>query len=65
MPGFDGYEAARRIRSAPEVEQIVLIALTGYGLPEDRRKAQQAGFDAHLVKPFDLDSLTHLLVTRD
>jgi signal transduction histidine kinase len=60
LPGFDGYEAARRIRSASQ-DGIVLIALTGYGLPEDRRRAQQAGFDAHLVKPFDPDSLSHLL----
>ena len=61
LPGFDGYEAARQIRLAPGVEGIVLIALTGYGLPEDRRKAQQAGFDAHFVKPLDLGSLTDWL----
>jgi signal transduction histidine kinase/CheY-like chemotaxis protein len=61
LPGFDGYEAARQIRSAPGVEGIVLVALTGYGLPEDRRRAQQVGFDAHFVKPLDLDSLTDWL----
>jgi CheY-like chemotaxis protein len=61
LPGFDGYEAARQIRSAAGIEGIVLIALTGYGLPEDRRRAQQVGFDAHFVKPLDLDSLTDWL----
>ena len=65
LPVFDGYEVARRIRAASQANGIVLIAVSGYGLPEDQRKAEQAGFDAHLVKPVDLDLLTALLERRE
>ena len=65
LPVFDGYEVARRIRAASQANGIVLIAVSGYGLPEDQRKAEQAGFDAHLVKPVDLDLLTELLERRE
>jgi len=61
LPGIDGYEVARRIRSEPIARGMVLIALTGYGLPEDRLRAENAGFDAHLVKPVDLEQLDELL----
>jgi signal transduction histidine kinase/ActR/RegA family two-component response regulator len=61
LPGLNGYEVARRIRSAPGGDRILLIALTGYGLPEDRRRALAAGFDTHLVKPVDLKELARLL----
>ena len=61
LPGFDGYEVARRIRSASEARGMTLIALTGYGLPEDRQRAEQAGFDAHFVKPLDFEELTSML----
>ena len=64
LPGLDGYDVARRIRSAPQGHRIVLAAVTGYGQPEDRRRAEEAGFDAHLVKPVDPDQLTELLATR-
>ncbi|MGC2495658.1 MASE1 domain-containing protein [Candidatus Binatus sp.] len=63
LPGFDGYEVARRIRSSAENRGIMLIALTGYGSPEDRRRAKQAGFDTHLVKPLNFDLLDDLLTT--
>ena len=65
LPGFDGYEVARRIRLVSEAQGMMLIALTGYGLPEDRRRAEEAGFDAHLVKPLDFDELTKLLTAFD
>ena len=65
LPVFDGYEVARMIRAASQVNGIVLIAVSGYGLQEDQRKAEQAGFDAHLVKPVDLDLLTELLERRE
>ena len=55
LPGFDGFEVARRVRRAPGGERIVLIALTGYGSDADRAKADEAGFDQFLVKPFDVD----------
>ena len=64
LPEYDGYEVATRIRSAPNADGIILIALTGYGMPEDGRKAEQAGFDAHLVKPLDLGALAELLAAR-
>ena len=61
LPGLDGNEVARRIRSILGSEAISLIAMTGYGQPEDRRRALQAGFDYYLVKPVDPAVLTHLL----
>ncbi len=53
LPGMSGYELAGRLRALPFGHDIVLAALTGYGLPGDRDKSEAAGFDAHLVKPVD------------
>ena len=61
LPGLDGNEVARRIRSALGSDEISLIAMTGYGQPEDRRRALQAGFDRYLVKPVDPNVLSQLL----
>src|SRR6185503_17478217 len=61
LPGMDGYEVARRIRRCRGVEKAILVALTGYGGEENRRRALAAGFDHHLVKPVDLDVLKDLL----
>jgi signal transduction histidine kinase/CheY-like chemotaxis protein len=61
LPGLDGNEVARRIRSVLGGEEISLIAMTGYGQPEDRRRALQAGFDCYLVKPVDPAVLSQLL----
>jgi signal transduction histidine kinase/ActR/RegA family two-component response regulator len=58
LPGLDGYELARRLRATPGGGPIRLVALTGYGQPEDRDRAYDAGFDLHLVKPVDRDQLT-------
>jgi signal transduction histidine kinase/ActR/RegA family two-component response regulator len=63
MPRMDGYEVAQRLREEPALAKVFLVALTGYGQDEDRRRSQEAGFDAHLVKPLDLDAL-HLLLAR-
>jgi CheY-like chemotaxis protein/anti-sigma regulatory factor (Ser/Thr protein kinase) len=60
LPGRDGYEVARSIRAALG-RDITLIALTGYGSADDRRRTEQAGFDAHLVKPLDPARLSALL----
>jgi PAS domain S-box-containing protein len=60
LPGLDGYEVARRVRHALG-EQVVLVALTGYGRPEDRRRTHEAGFDAHLVKPVDPAALDEIV----
>jgi CheY-like chemotaxis protein len=64
LPGIDGYEVARRVR-ARDARRPVLIALTGYGQPEDRRRATEAGFDEMLVKPVDPTTLTELLATLE
>jgi signal transduction histidine kinase/ActR/RegA family two-component response regulator len=61
LPGIDGNEVARRIRSILGEEAISLIAMTGYGQPEDRRRALQAGFDFYLIKPVDPGILSRLL----
>jgi len=63
MPGMDGYEIARRIRAQPELSAVVLIALTGWGQEEDRRRTEEAGFDHHLTKPADLAALQSLLTS--
>jgi CheY-like chemotaxis protein len=55
--GMDGYELARRIRSHPQGANVRLVALTGYGFPEDRAQSRQAGFARHLVKPVEPDVL--------
>lgn len=60
MPRLNGYEAARRIREQRQ-KGLKLVALTGWGQEEDRRRSAEAGFDAHLVKPVDLAALTKLL----
>jgi two-component system, sensor histidine kinase len=61
LPGMDGNEVARRIRTLLGGGEISLIAMTGYGQPEDRRRALQAGFDRYLVKPVDPAVLSQLL----
>ena len=60
LPDLDGYTVAQRIRAAGGAG-VVLIALTGYSDPDDVRRARAAGFDAHLVKPVDPDTLTKTL----
>jgi len=61
MPGMDGYEVARRIRSTFPERRPAIIALTGWGQEEDRRRAREAGFDHHLIKPADVEALQGLL----
>lgn len=61
LPGFDGYEVARRARSSPGTRGVRLVALTGYGQEEDRRNAKAAGFDWFLVKPADMGAIAEIL----
>ena len=61
LPGMDGYEVARRLRELPQTREALLIALTGYGHAEDRRRALEAGFNHHLVKPVDPNDLAALI----
>ena len=62
LPQMDGLELASRIRSSPEGDGMVLVALTGYGQADDRQRAHDAGFDRHVVKPVDADILRDILV---
>jgi PAS domain S-box-containing protein len=61
MPGLNGYEVARRLRAMPALRGLSLIALTGWGQEQDRRRSREAGFDHHLVKPADLGELKRLV----
>ena len=61
LPGMDGYELARAIRDEPTLDQTLLIAVTGYALPDDLRRAAEAGFAEHLAKPPSLERLGGLL----
>jgi PAS domain S-box-containing protein len=63
MPGMDGYEVARRIRQRDDLGQVALVALSGWGQEEDRRRSRRAGFDHHLVKPVDPRALEALLTS--
>ena len=63
LPGMDGYELARRMRAALG-DEILLVALTGYGRSEDRERSAEAGFDCHLTKPPDLEELHDVLSGR-
>jgi CheY-like chemotaxis protein len=62
LPGLDGYEVARRIRARPDGKDVTLIAATGWGAVDDRRRSREAGFDHHMVKPIDLDELEKILL---
>jgi CheY-like chemotaxis protein len=63
LPGLDGLEVARRIRREPRMDTVVLVALTGHGQARDYQCAQEAGFNAYLLKPCDLEAL-HEIVGR-
>jgi len=63
LPGMSGYDLARILRELPGTQQRLLIALTGYGTAEDKKRAAEAGFDYHLTKPADVDQL-YRLVTK-
>jgi CheY-like chemotaxis protein len=61
LPGLDGYEVARRIRAERNGQAVRLVAITGYGQPEDRSRALEAGFDVHLTKPVSPEQLAEVL----
>jgi CheY-like chemotaxis protein len=61
LPVMDGYELARRLHDDPGLRRVPLVAVTGYGQPADRQRSEDAGFDAHLVKPVDLDRVASLI----
>ncbi|MCE3272867.1 MAG: chemotaxis protein CheY [Ramlibacter sp.] len=61
MPGMDGYETRRQLRSQPGAATAFLVAMTGFGNEDDKRRTREAGFDAHMTKPVELDALMSLL----
>lgn len=61
LPDMDGYAVARAIRSNPELSQIYLVAVTGYGQDDDRRQAEEAGFNRHITKPISVDALRDVI----
>jgi PAS domain S-box-containing protein len=63
LPFLNGHEVCRRVREQPWGKDIVIIALTGWGQEDDRRRSEEAGFNGHLVKPVDHEKLTELLTT--
>ena len=64
LPGFDGLEAARRMRAQPDLNGMLLIALSGFVQPADRACSRAAGFDHHLAKPVDVRVLQSLLAAH-
>ena len=65
LPGMDGYQIITRLRETMEVPMPVMIALTGYGQPEDQARALAAGFDHHLTKPVDVEALLQLIASQE
>ncbi len=61
LPGMDGFQVARAVRENPAFDDVLLVALTGYGQKEDRLKSLQAGFDEHRVKPPSIDQMKEIL----
>jgi PAS domain S-box-containing protein len=64
LPGKDGYEVARELRATPDLAGVLLVAVTGYALPEDQRRAAAAGFDAHLSKPVAPDDIQRVVAAE-
>ncbi|HEY5613702.1 MAG TPA: response regulator, partial [Lysobacter sp.] len=60
MPGLSGYDVARMLRASPQGSQPVLVAVTGWGQPDDRRRTFDAGFDHHLVKPPEMAAICQI-----
>jgi PAS domain S-box-containing protein len=65
LPGMDGFEVAEQLRADPVFDEVFLVAMTGYGCEEDRRRSREAGFDRHLVKPVSLELLEQLLAAPE
>ena len=64
LPKLNGYDACRRIREKPWAKDIMIVAATGWGQEEDRRRSHDAGFDHHLVKPVDAAEVVGLMAQK-
>jgi two-component system CheB/CheR fusion protein len=64
MPGMDGYELAKRLKSAEGGAAAFLVATTGWGNPEDKRLSEESGFDMHMTKPIDVSIAAQVLAKR-
>jgi two-component system CheB/CheR fusion protein len=64
LPVLDGYQVAQALRARPGGERLLLVAISGYGQPNDRARSKAAGFDHHMVKPVDCGALLALLQQR-
>jgi len=65
LPEMNGYQVAEALRQQPCFQKTVLVALTGHGQEEDRRRSREAGFDHHLLKPVKMDALQRLIAAAD
>ena len=65
LPDIDGYEVARALRRDEGLRGTRLVAVSGYAQPEDRKRARDAGFDAHIAKPTDFDELMNVLANAN
>jgi CheY-like chemotaxis protein len=65
LPGMSGYDVAQQLRSDSNMNGLILVALTGWGSEDDRRRAQSVGFDHHLTKPVEMERLQSLLIEID
>jgi PAS domain S-box-containing protein len=63
LPGLNGFEVAKQLRQQPALQNVLLVAMTGYGREGDRQRSQEAGFDHHLVKPGDFGKVLQILAT--
>ena len=61
LPGMNGYEVAKRLRDEPSLGRAMLVALTGWGSDDDKRRSREAGFDFHLTKPVELTAIERIL----
>jgi two-component system CheB/CheR fusion protein len=64
LPGMNGYEVAQHLRATPDFKRTPLVAVTGYGQDDDRRRSKEVGFDHHLTKPVDPNALQDFVATH-
>jgi CheY-like chemotaxis protein len=63
LPGLNGFEIGKQLRQRPDLQNAVLVAITGYGQESDLKRSFEVGFDHHLVKPVDFQKVLHILAS--